>query len=87
MVQLTTEQRVFIVINYTLTQNTTAVRNAFQERFPERNPPALSTILENVRKYLNAGTSLRACSHEARSRGSGISRASKISQCARVSLF
>ena len=34
MVQLTTEQRVFIVINYTLTQSTTAVRNAFQERFP-----------------------------------------------------
>ena len=58
MVQLTTEQRVFIVTNYTLTQSTTAVRNAFQERFPDRNPPAPSTILENVRKYLNAGTSL-----------------------------
>ena len=56
MVQLTTEQRVFIVINYTRTQSTTEVRNAFQQRFPDRNPP--STILSNVRKYSNAGTSL-----------------------------
>ena len=58
MVQLTTEQTVFIVINYTHTQSTTEVRNAFQQRFPDRNPPAPSTILRNVRKYLNSGTSL-----------------------------
>ena len=58
MVQLTAEQRVFVVLNYTRTQSTTQVRNAFRERFPNRNPPAASTILENVRKYENSGTSL-----------------------------
>ena len=58
MVQLTPEQRVFVVLNYTRTQSTTQVRNAFRERFPNRNPPAASTILENVRKYENSGTSL-----------------------------
>ena len=58
MVQLTTEQIIFIVINYTRTQSTTEVRNAFQQRFPDRNPPSPSTILSNVRKYSNAGKSL-----------------------------
>ena len=59
MVQLTGEQRVFIVLSYTRTLSTTEVRNAFQARFPDRNPPTHpSTILENVRKYQNAGTSL-----------------------------
>ena len=58
MVQLTTEQRVSIVKNYLQTQSSTAVQNVFQARFPGRNPPAPSTILRNVNKYLNAGTSL-----------------------------
>ena len=58
MVQLTGEQRIFIVLSYTRTLSTTEVRNAFQARFLDRNPPAPSTILENVRKYQNAGTSL-----------------------------
>ncbi len=58
MAQLTSEQRVFIVLNYTQTQSSTAVQNAFQARFPGRNPPAPRTILRIVRKYLNALTSL-----------------------------
>ena len=58
MVQLTTEQRVSIVKNYLQTQSSTAVQNVFQARFPGRNPPAPSTILRNVNKYLNAETSL-----------------------------
>ena len=58
MVQLATEQRVFIVTNYMRNQSTTGVRNAFQQRFPDRNPPSPSTILSNVRKYLNEGTNL-----------------------------
>ena len=49
MVQLTREQRVFIVLSYTRTLSTTEVRNAFQARFPDRNPPTRSTILKNVR--------------------------------------
>ena len=58
MVQLTTEQRVFIVTNYTLTHSVTAVQNAFKIRFPDRNPPVKNTILQNFRKYQNTGTSL-----------------------------
>ena len=44
MVQLTTEQRVFIVKNYLQTQSSTAVQNSFQARFPGRNPPTLTSI-------------------------------------------
>ena len=46
------------MLSYTTTFSTTEVRNAFQAIFSNRNPPAPSTILENVRKYQNAGTSL-----------------------------
>ena len=58
MVQLTTEQRILTVLTYTQTGSIAAVQNAFRERFPDRNPPVKSTILLNVRKYSNAGTSL-----------------------------
>jgi hypothetical protein len=58
MVQLTTEQRVFVVTQFTLLQNVTAVQNAFRIRFPGRNSPVRNTILKNVRKYQNTGTSL-----------------------------
>jgi hypothetical protein len=34
MVQLTIEQRVFVVLHYTKTQSIAAVQNAFLERFP-----------------------------------------------------
>ena len=55
---MTTEQRVFVVTTYTLTQSVTEVQNAFRIRFPDRNPPNKKTILKNVRKYHNTGTSL-----------------------------
>ena len=58
MVQLTTEQRVFVVTQFTLIPNVTEVQNAFRIRFPDRNPPVRNTILKNVRKYQNTGTSL-----------------------------
>ena len=45
MVQLTTEQRVFVVLEYNRTYSLVAVQNAFRERFPDRNPPAQATIL------------------------------------------
>jgi hypothetical protein len=64
MVQLTAEQRVFVVLNYTRTQSTNTVR----ERFPNHNPPVASTILENVRKYQNAGTSINLKGNSGRSR-------------------
>ena len=34
------------------------MQNAFQARFPGRNPPVPSTILRKINKYLNAGMSL-----------------------------
>ena len=50
MVQLSTEQRVFVVTTYTLTQSVTEVQNAFRIRFPDRNPPNKKTILKNFRR-------------------------------------
>ena len=56
MVQLTKEQRVFIVLHYTQTANTAAVQNAFRARFPDRNLPHKTTILRNFEKYSIEGT-------------------------------
>ena len=49
IVELTGKQIVFIVLSYTRTHSTTEVQNAFKARFLNRDPPAPSTILENVR--------------------------------------
>ena len=43
---------------YLRTHSLQDVANAFAERFPNRAPPAKSTIWKNVRKYLQEGTSL-----------------------------
>ncbi len=40
MVQLTKDQRVFVVLHYNRTGSLLSVQNAFRERFPDRNPPA-----------------------------------------------
>ena len=56
--QLTTEQRVFVVRKYHETRSYARVKEAFRERFPERNPPANRTIQQNARKYEEEGTSL-----------------------------
>ena len=58
MVQLTAEQRVFVVTNFIRMQNVREVQDAFRLRFPDRNPPLRNTIVDNVRKYQNTGTSL-----------------------------
>ena len=55
MVQLTTEQKVFIVTNFICTQSVTEVQNAFRIRFPDRNSPVRKTILDNVRNQGNSG--------------------------------
>ena len=57
MVQLTIEQRVFVVINPNTKCNRSAKR-IYRIRFPDGNPPVRNTILKNVRKYQNTGTSL-----------------------------
>ena len=75
MVQLTTEQRVFIVLQYEKVQNTTEVQNAFRIRFPDRNPPHKGSILKNVRKYSREGTS-----HNLNKRNSGRIRTARSAE-------
>ena len=58
MVQLTPEQRVFVVKMYFQTEKYTEVRRLSQERYPERPPPNKTTIWKNVNKYLQNATSL-----------------------------
>ena len=55
--QLTREQRVFIVENYILTRSIQNVHEAFRNTFIGRYVPKKSTILNNVRKYHEHGTS------------------------------
>ena len=55
--QLTIEQRIFVVKKYHETRSLNEVKTAFQVNFPNRNPPSNSTIQRNVRKYNTEGTS------------------------------
>ena len=48
MVQLTSEQRVFVVKTYFQTEKYTEVRRLFQERYPDRPPPNKTAIWKNV---------------------------------------
>ncbi|KAF2366538.1 Protein of unknown function DUF4817 [Trinorchestia longiramus] len=56
--QLTKEQRIFIVVNFLDSNSIQHVQELFQECFPERNSPSKVTIWKNVRKYKTEGTSL-----------------------------
>ncbi|KAF2356955.1 Protein of unknown function DUF4817 [Trinorchestia longiramus] len=56
--QLTKEQRIFIVVNFLDSYSMQHVQELFQERFPERNSPLKVTIWKNVTKYKTEGTSL-----------------------------
>ncbi|KAF2361010.1 Protein of unknown function DUF4817 [Trinorchestia longiramus] len=56
--QLTKEQRIFIVVNFLDSNSIQHVQELFQERFPERNSPSKVTIWKNVREYKTEGTSL-----------------------------
>ncbi|KAF2354742.1 Protein of unknown function DUF4817 [Trinorchestia longiramus] len=56
--QLTKEQRIFIVVNFLDSISIHHVQKLFQEHFPERNSPSKVTIWKNVRKYKTEGTSL-----------------------------
>lgn len=55
--QLTNEQRAFIVKRYFETKSYLEVQESFRQRFPDRNPPSKSTIQRNVAKYTREGTS------------------------------
>ena len=54
MVQLTTEQRGFVVESYIRLKSL----REFSDRFPEREPPVKRTIQENVSKYHAFGLNL-----------------------------
>ena len=58
MVQLTKEQRIFVVLTYWETKSYVATNRLFRQRFPDREPPAKHTIYKNVKKYLEKGMSL-----------------------------
>ncbi|KAF2362282.1 Protein of unknown function DUF4817 [Trinorchestia longiramus] len=53
--QLTKEQRIFIVLKYETTKNCEQVRRAFNETFPERNSPEKKTVYRTVRKFNEHG--------------------------------
>ena len=56
--QLTTEQRVFLVTEWTHSRSMQQVAQSFRRRFPDRKVPAKSTSWKNLRKYQAEGTSL-----------------------------
>lgn len=58
MVQLTTEQRIFVVKTFQETKRLQATPDAFRQRFRGREPPGKKTIWANVKNYQAHGTSL-----------------------------
>ena len=52
------QQRVFLILKYAQTQNSAAVIDAFQKRFPQQAPPLASTDLRNFENYDIPGPSL-----------------------------
>ena len=58
MVQLTIDQRVFVVEQYFKTGSFDQVRDLFRNQFPDREPPTAMNIWKNVRKYRSTETSL-----------------------------
>ncbi|KAF2357130.1 Protein of unknown function DUF4817 [Trinorchestia longiramus] len=54
--QMTKEQRIFIVLEYETTKNCEQVRRAFNETFPERNLPDKKTVYRTVRKFNEQGS-------------------------------
>ncbi|KAF2348840.1 Protein of unknown function DUF4817 [Trinorchestia longiramus] len=56
--QLTKEQRTFIVEKYFQAKSFQQVIQSFQEHFPERQSPTKMTIRRNVTRYRTEGTSL-----------------------------
>ena len=73
MVQLTTEQRTFIIKTFYETNSFQQTRVAFGERFPDRRLPEITTISANVRKFEVHGTSLNQNKGNSRRRRSGRS--------------
>jgi len=56
--QLSKEQRVFVVESYLRTRSFKLVQQHFEQRFPERASPTKKTIWANVNKFKTEGTTL-----------------------------
>lgn len=54
--QLTIDERTFVVERFIQTEDYDLVKAEFRARFPYRNPPANSTIYKNVKKFERHGT-------------------------------
>ena len=55
--QLTVEERDLLVTTYFRTGSLGAARNAFRDRFADREPPTKMIVWRNVKKYRETGTS------------------------------
>ena len=55
--QFSDAERSFMVIKYYETKSYKAVKDAFAERFSNREAPNKSTIMRNAKKYANYATS------------------------------
>ena len=82
--QLTVEQRVFVVKHYFETKSYVEVRRLFQIAFPSRPPPTDMTIYRNVKKYSETGTSLNRNSVSSGRPRSGHSVENK--ECPRITI-
>ena len=56
--QLTEQQRVFVVKNYFETKSFEIVQQRFEEKIPERSLPTKKTIWKNVKKFNNEETTM-----------------------------
>ena len=80
MVQLTPEQRIFVVKNYRETRSFQATQNAFAATFPYRAAPTKKTIWSNVKKYQDHGTSLASPKQGGTQGGGGLQEVKKTLQ-------
>ena len=58
IMQLTKQQKNFIVTQYSRNKNLQHIRQVFELQFPERAPPTNHTILKACRKFQDKGTIL-----------------------------
>ena len=56
--QLTKDQRTFILHKFNETKNCEQVRTEFEQRFPDRTSPSKKTVYQNVRKFIEHVTIL-----------------------------
>ena len=56
--QFSVDERVFMVLNYTETENVLEIITRFQRQFPNQRTPCRQTMMDNYNKYVQYGLSL-----------------------------